>query len=173
MADVVERTAAGCSSPDCGGRHPDPGGLPAAAPCGGRQDLRQLRRGERPHADLQSCGAVRFPVCGIGYRRPPASGWRLRSRGGGRPCPYGHGCRWNGPERGSAGVPARSCSSSMDADGTKAGFDLEMTRAVTQAVSIPVIASGGCGSLEHFAPGLCGDRAVTRPWPPLCSTLGS
>lgn len=40
---------------------------------------------------------------------------------------------------------------SMDADGTKAGFDLDMTRAVTQAVSIPVIASGGCGSLEHFA----------------------
>ncbi|MCU6703787.1 imidazole glycerol phosphate synthase subunit HisF [Muriventricola aceti] len=40
---------------------------------------------------------------------------------------------------------------SMDADGTKAGFDLEMTRAVTQAVSIPVIASGGCGTLEHFA----------------------
>ena len=39
----------------------------------------------------------------------------------------------------------------MDADGTKAGFDLEMTRAVTRAVSIPVIASGGCGSLEHFA----------------------
>lgn len=40
---------------------------------------------------------------------------------------------------------------SMDADGTKAGFDLAMTRAVTNAVSIPVIASGGCGSLEHFA----------------------
>ena len=40
---------------------------------------------------------------------------------------------------------------SMDADGTKAGFDLAMTKAVTQAVSIPVIASGGCGSLEHFA----------------------
>lgn len=39
---------------------------------------------------------------------------------------------------------------SMDADGTKVGFDLEMTRAVTQAVHIPVIASGGCGSLEHF-----------------------
>ena len=40
---------------------------------------------------------------------------------------------------------------SMDADGTKQGFDLPMTRAVTQAVGIPVIASGGCGSLEHFA----------------------
>lgn len=40
---------------------------------------------------------------------------------------------------------------SMDADGTKAGFDLWMTKAVTDAVSIPVIASGGCGSLAHFA----------------------
>ena len=40
---------------------------------------------------------------------------------------------------------------SMDADGTKVGFDLEMTKAITQAVRIPVIASGGCGSLEHFA----------------------
>lgn len=40
---------------------------------------------------------------------------------------------------------------SMDADGTKAGFDLALTKAVTDAVSIPIIASGGCGSLEHFA----------------------
>ncbi len=40
---------------------------------------------------------------------------------------------------------------SMDADGTKAGFDHAMTRAVTDAVHIPVIASGGCGTLEHFA----------------------
>lgn len=39
---------------------------------------------------------------------------------------------------------------SMDADGTKAGFDLPLTKAVTDAISIPVIASGGCGSLEHF-----------------------
>ena len=40
---------------------------------------------------------------------------------------------------------------SMDTDGTKSGFDVEMLRAVTDVVSIPVIASGGCGSLEHFA----------------------
>ena len=39
---------------------------------------------------------------------------------------------------------------SMDADGTKDGFDLPLTRAVTSAVSIPVIASGGAGTLEHF-----------------------
>jgi cyclase len=40
---------------------------------------------------------------------------------------------------------------SMDADGTKSGFDIPMTKAVTEAVSIPVIASGGAGSMEHFA----------------------
>ena len=39
---------------------------------------------------------------------------------------------------------------SMDADGTKAGFDISLTRAVTDAVNIPVIASGGGGALEHF-----------------------
>lgn len=39
---------------------------------------------------------------------------------------------------------------SMDADGTKAGFDIALTRAVTDAVNIPVIASGGGGALEHF-----------------------
>lgn len=39
---------------------------------------------------------------------------------------------------------------SMDGDGTKAGYDLELTRAVAEAVSIPVIASGGAGTLEHF-----------------------
>ncbi len=40
---------------------------------------------------------------------------------------------------------------SMDADGTKAGFDLELTRTISDAVSIPVIASGGAGTLSHFA----------------------
>ena len=39
---------------------------------------------------------------------------------------------------------------SMDCDGTKAGYDLELTRAISESVSIPVIASGGAGTLEHF-----------------------
>lgn len=43
---------------------------------------------------------------------------------------------------------------SMDRDGTKDGFDLALTRAVARAVSIPVIASGGVGTLEHFAEGI-------------------
>ena len=41
---------------------------------------------------------------------------------------------------------------SMDADGTKAGFDLELVRAVRAVVSVPIIASGGAGELAHFAP---------------------
>ncbi|MDR1358822.1 MAG: imidazole glycerol phosphate synthase subunit HisF [Coriobacteriales bacterium] len=43
---------------------------------------------------------------------------------------------------------------SMDRDGSKAGFDLALTRAVARAVDIPVIASGGVGTLEHFAEGI-------------------
>jgi cyclase len=43
---------------------------------------------------------------------------------------------------------------SMDRDGTKSGFDLELTRAVSDAVDVPVIASGGVGSLEHLSDGI-------------------
>jgi imidazole glycerol-phosphate synthase subunit HisF len=43
---------------------------------------------------------------------------------------------------------------SMDGDGTQAGYDLELTRAIADAVNIPVIASGGAGTLEHFAEAL-------------------
>jgi len=48
---------------------------------------------------------------------------------------------------------------SMDRDGTKSGFDLELTRAVSEAVAVPVIASGGVGSLEHLAEGIERGRA--------------
>jgi imidazole glycerol-phosphate synthase subunit HisF len=43
---------------------------------------------------------------------------------------------------------------SMDRDGTKAGFDLELTRAVADAVTVPVIASGGVGTLDHLVDGV-------------------
>ncbi len=48
---------------------------------------------------------------------------------------------------------------SMDGDGTKAGYDLELTRAISEAVSIPVIASGGAGTLEHFYEALTEGKA--------------
>lgn len=48
---------------------------------------------------------------------------------------------------------------SMDCDGTKAGYDLELTKAIAESVSIPVIASGGAGKLEHFKDALTEGKA--------------
>jgi imidazole glycerol-phosphate synthase subunit HisF len=43
---------------------------------------------------------------------------------------------------------------SMDRDGTKAGFDLELTRTIADAVNVPVVASGGVGTLDHLVEGV-------------------
>ena len=48
---------------------------------------------------------------------------------------------------------------SMDCDGTKAGYDIELTRTISEAVSIPVIASGGAGNKEHFYDALTKGKA--------------
>jgi cyclase len=48
---------------------------------------------------------------------------------------------------------------SMDCDGTKAGYDLELTRAIASEVKIPVIASGGAGNMEHFKDALTEGKA--------------
>jgi cyclase len=48
---------------------------------------------------------------------------------------------------------------SMDRDGTRSGFDLHLTKAISEAVSVPVIASGGVGSLEHLAEGILQGKA--------------
>jgi cyclase len=47
----------------------------------------------------------------------------------------------------------------MDRDGTRDGFDVELTRAVSEAVGVPVIASGGAGTLEHLAQGVLKGKA--------------
>jgi cyclase len=59
-------------------------------------------------------------------------------------------------ERGGAG---EILLTSMDRDGTQEGYDLELTQAVSSAVSIPVIASGGVGTLEHLYTGLTQGQA--------------
>ena len=77
------------------------------------------------------------------------SGWEVTTHGGRR----GTGIdavEWAG--RGQELGVGEILLNSMDADGTKAGFDLAMVKAVREAVSIPVIASGGAGAVEHFAP---------------------
>jgi cyclase len=61
--------------------------------------------------------------------------------------------RWSGPARWRA-RRGRDLLTSMDRDGTKSGFDLELTRAVSDAVPVPVIASGGVGGLQDLADGI-------------------
>ena len=61
---------------------------------------------------------------------------------------------------------------SMDADGTKNGYDLEMTRAVVDAVAVPVVASGGAGNPEHLRRSWP-RPAPARPWPRAFSITGT
>ncbi len=88
----------------------------------------------------------------IDARRNPAmpSGFELVVSGGARPVgkdavAWARQCQGLG-----AGV---ILPTSMDGDGTQAGYDLEYTRAISSAVSVPVVASGGAGTLEHFYDG--------------------
>jgi cyclase len=80
---------------------------------------------------------------------PPGSGFEVTTHGGRR----GTGIdavEW--AARGVALGVGEILLNSMDADGTKNGFDLELIKAVRAAVDVPVIASGGAGELAHFAP---------------------
>jgi cyclase len=92
-----------------------------------------------------SLDARRVPPSG----EPTPSGFEVTTHGG-RSGTGIDAVDW--ARRGEAlGVGEILCNS-MDADGTRAGFDLEMLRAVRAAVNVPVIASGGAGTVEHFAP---------------------
>jgi cyclase len=80
---------------------------------------------------------------------PTPSGWEVTTHGGRR----GTGIdavEW--AARGAELGVGEILLNSMDADGTRAGFDLPMLRAVRAAVTVPVIASGGAGAVDHFAP---------------------
>ena len=151
VADVVERTAEQVFVPLTVG-----GGIRTL------EDFRQLLRAGADKISVKSA-AVKDPglisraaerfgsqcvVLTIDARRRPEGSYEVVVAGGRTPTGL-DAVEW--ARRGEALGAGEILLTSMDADGTKAGFDLEMTRAVTQAVSIPVIASGGCGSLEHFA----------------------
>ena len=87
-------------------------------------------------------------VLAIDARRRPDGGWNIYKHGG--RLDTGIDALWwarRGQELGAGEI----LLTSMDCDGTKNGYDLELTRAVARAVSIPVIASGGAGSLEDFS----------------------
>ncbi len=86
-------------------------------------------------------------VVAIDARRRPDGGWEVYTHGGREPTGI-DAVEWAGEmERRGAGEVLLT---SMDADGTRDGYDLELIRSVVERVRIPVIASGGAGSLEHL-----------------------
>jgi cyclase len=94
-------------------------------------------------------------VVAIDARRVPAAGetgrWEIFTHGGRRPT----GIDAVGFARRVESLGAGEILlTSMDQDGRKSGFDLELTRAVADAVSVPVIASGGVGTLQHLVDGV-------------------
>lgn len=89
-------------------------------------------------------------------RRPDGSGWNIYKNGG-RIDVGIDAVEWAMKvERLGAG---EILLTSMDCDGTKAGYDLELTKTIAEYVSIPVIASGGAGTLEHFKDALTVGKA--------------
>jgi cyclase len=101
--------------------------------------------------ELISEGAERFGsqciVLAIDARRRDG-GWEVYTHGG-RVSTELDAVEW--ARRGVALGAGEILLTSMDADGTLAGYDLELTRAIAEIVNVPIIASGGAGKLEHFA----------------------
>ncbi len=80
-------------------------------------------------------------------RRPDGTGWNIYKNGG--RIDTGIDALWWAKKVNELGA-GEILLTSMDCDGTKEGYDIELTRAVCEAVTIPVIASGGAGTKEHF-----------------------
>ncbi len=102
--------------------------------------------------ELLSEAADRFGsqcvVCAIdAKRRENGSGWEVYTAGG-RFNTHIDALEW--AEKAEKMGAGEILLTSMDADGTKKGYDLELTRAVSENASVPVIASGGAGELSHF-----------------------
>ena len=90
-------------------------------------------------------------------KRPNAEGWEVFTHGG-RTATGLDAIAWAKRVTQELGA-GEILLTSMDRDGTKSGFDLALTRAIAEAVSVPVIASGGVGNLDHLADGVSEGKA--------------
>lgn len=153
ILDVVARTAERIFMPLTVG-----GGISTT------EDIRNLLRAGADKVSINTA-AVRHPefvqqaaqrfgsqciVVAIDAKRVDG-GWEVFTHGGRNPTGI-DACKWSKRmERYGAG---EILLTSMDRDGTKAGYDLELTRTISKAVNIPVIASGGVGELRHILEGV-------------------
>ena len=161
MIDVVERTASECFMPlTVGGGIRSVEAVRAMLKAGA--DKTSVNTAAVQNPDLVRAGAERFGsqciVVAIDAKRihpntptlqhSSPSRWEVFTHGGRKPTGL-DALEW--ARRVEALGAGEILLTSMDTDGTKRGYDVELTRAVSEAVSIPVIASGGAGTLEHMA----------------------
>jgi len=151
MIDVVQRTASECFMPlTVGGGIRTTEDMRAMLKAGA--DKTSINTAAIQNPDLVRAGAERFGsqciVVAIDAKRISENRWGVFTHGGRHPAnldAIDWACRVESLGAGEILL------TSMDADGTKAGYDIELTRAISEAVHIPVIASGGAGKLEHMA----------------------
>ena len=147
ILDVVTRTAEQIFMPLTVG-----GGISTTEDI--RNLLRAINTAAVRHPEFVQEAAQRFGsqciVVAIDAKRV-GDGWEVFTHGGRNPTGI-DACEWSKRmERYGAG---EILLTSMDRDGTKAGYDLELTRTISKAVNIPVVASGGVGELRHILEGV-------------------
>jgi cyclase len=159
MVEVIERVADRCFMPLTVG-----GGIRTVADMGvmlkAGADKTSINSSALATPDLIREGAEKFGsqciVVSIDAKKTGPEKWEVFSHGGRKPTGL-DAIEWarKAVELGSGEIVLNS----IDADGTKKGFDLEITRRVSEAVGVPVVASGGAGTLEHMAEVLLAGRA--------------
>lgn len=154
MLDVVGRTAAACFMPlTVGGGVRSLDDIRALLLAGA--DKTSIMTAAVQDRDLVRRAAEKFGsqciVVAIDAKQVAPGRWQVFTHGG--RTPTGLDAVAYAREVTSLGA-GEILLTSMDRDGTKAGFDLELTRAIADAVSIPVVASGGVGTLQHMVEGV-------------------
>ena len=151
MVDVIERAASECFMPlTVGGGIRELADMSVMLRAGA--DKVSINSSALKTPELISAGAEKFGsqciVVSIDCKKVGEDRWEVFSHGGRQPTGK-EAIAWavEATKRGAGEIVLNS----IDADGTKAGFDIEITRRVSESVGVPVVASGGAGSLEHMA----------------------